>query len=239
MMHKYEIRTRTFLDLRKHLAQKGTNIEQAISRIKNSALENLQQKRVFDEKGMGSKLESLKQYKGKFEEISKATAGNESGQGLDLNDLIAICSAQKFEVDAKNVLAPIMDTFEKDVFGEVPCSEFIAQFKGILVDLEETLKADEQGKPLVEAARYFSSIEDIFKEIGDEIVVRKLKDFGSFLKGNDFNNDGLIPRASFYQILKELFNQLLGEGDILDVIRFFDPKETDFIDIDHVAYQFN
>ena len=91
-----------------------------------------------------------------------------------------------------------MDTFEKDVFGEVPCSEFIAQFKGILVDLEETLKADEQGKPLVEAARYFSSIEDIFKEIGDEIVVRKLKDFGSFLKGNDFNNDGLIPRASFY-----------------------------------------
>ena len=41
MMHKYEIRTRTFLDLRKHLDSNGTNIEKAISRIKNSALENL------------------------------------------------------------------------------------------------------------------------------------------------------------------------------------------------------
>ena len=90
-----------------------------------------------------------------------------------------------------------MDTFEKDVFGEIPCSEFIAQFKGVLIDLEEGKKGEEQ-TAIVEAARYFSSIEDIFKEIGFEIGDRKLADFGSFLKGNDFNNEGLIPRANFY-----------------------------------------
>ena len=62
-----------------------------------------------------------------------------------------------------------MDTFEKDIFGEVPCSEFIAQFKGVLLDREGEEKEMEGKKSVVEAARYCSSIEEIFKKVGGVI----------------------------------------------------------------------
>ena len=78
-----------------------------------------------------------------------------------------------------------MDTFEKDIFGEVPCSEFIAQFKGVL-DREDK---EEGEKAVVDANRYFATIEDIFKEIAFEIQSRHIKDFGSFLKGNLFTSE--------------------------------------------------
>ena len=62
-----------------------------------------------------------------------------------------------------------MDTFEKDIFGEVPCSDFIAQFKGVLRD---ELEPTEEKKIIVEANRYFSATEDIFREISFEIQDR-------------------------------------------------------------------
>ena len=187
-MHKYEIRTRTFLDLRKHLDQNGADIEKAIQLIKNSAVETLKQRKTSARE---HKTQDLLKYGGWVATNKTAVGGNESGQGLDLDDLISLCRAQNFDVDPQNVLAPIMDTFEKDIFGEVPCSEFIAQFKGVLRDGEEE-------KQIVEANRYFSETEDIFKEVAFEIQDRKMKDFGSFLKGNDINHDGMIPRANFY-----------------------------------------
>ena len=133
MMHKLEIRTRTFLDLRKHLDQNGIDIEEAIQLIKNSSVETLKSRKLrsaVPEK----KTQDLLKFGGQVT-INKTTAGgNESGKGLDYDDLVAICRSQQFDADPQNVLAPIMDTFEKDIFGEVPCSEFIAQFKGVLRD---------------------------------------------------------------------------------------------------------
>ena len=51
--------------------------------------------------------------------------GAESGDGLNLKDLVKLCILNQFEADKDSVLVPIMETFEKDIYGEVPCNEFI------------------------------------------------------------------------------------------------------------------
>ena len=55
-------------------------------------------------------------------------------QGLSLSDLHTICKSKKFDVDPYETLAPIMDTFDKDIYGEIPISDFVAQFKGMSID---------------------------------------------------------------------------------------------------------
>ena len=92
-------------------------------------------------------------------------------------------------------LKPIIETFDKDIFGEILVSDFIAQFKGVLRDGEANTEA-------VEAKQNFKDVQEVLKEIANEIQRENLKDFGTFLKGNDFNNDGMIPVAAFYQILE-------------------------------------
>jgi hypothetical protein len=127
-----------------------------------------------------------------------------------------------------------MDTFEKDVYGEVPCNDFIAQFKGLLTDVPGAAR-----RPVVQASRYFSNPSDMLHEIALEIQDRQIKDFGSFLKGNDYKHTDRISKANFYQVLKKLFDELLGEGDIMDLIHYFDPKDSRQIDIQRVAREIN
>ena len=72
-----------------------------------------------------------------------------------------------------------------------------------------------------------------------EIDERNLTDFGSFLKGNDLFHEGKIKNHCFFQILSKVFDELVGEGDILDVIKFFDPANTGTILIRDVQKTFN
>lgn len=84
-------------------------------------------------------------------------------------------------------------------------------------------EAVEEEEPLVNAKRYFVTPQEILQEIGAEINDRGMKDFGSLLKGNDLFHEGKIPHQRFFQVLKSVFNETLGEGDILDTIKIFDP----------------
>ena len=79
----------------------------------------------------------------------------------------------------------------------------------------------------------------MFAEIALEIEERKIRDFGSFLKGNDYEDKDRISKANFYQVLKRLFDELLGEGDIMDLIHYFDPKGSGEIDILRVTAEIN
>jgi hypothetical protein len=47
-----------------------------------------------------------------------------------------------------------------------------------------------------------------------------------------------MSRADFYKVFEKLF-QILGKGDILDLIRFFDPQNSGYIDIHDVANAIN
>lgn len=51
---------------------------------------------------------------------------------------------------------------------------------------------------------------------------RNLSDFGSFLKGNDYQNNNKIANSAFFRIIEKLFS-FVGKGDILDLIDYFDP----------------
>jgi len=53
-------------------------------------------------------------------------------------------------------------------------------------------------KTTVKAVRFFFKHDDCIEEIANEIEDRRLSDFGSFLRGYDFRNEGLIARADFY-----------------------------------------
>ena len=93
--------------------------------------------------------------------------------------------------------------------------------------------------PKIEARRYFFHFEQKMKAMAVDIEDRKLTDFGSFFKGNDFDKDDFIERFHVYQILCKLFNDILGEGDILDIIDQFDPEETGLVSIKSFADSLN
>jgi hypothetical protein len=67
---------------------------------------------------------------------------------------------------------------------------------------------------------------------------RNLADFGSYLKGNDYKDQGLIANSDFFQVIEKLFPQC-GKGDILDLIECFDPQSTGVINIVTVADALN
>lgn len=67
---------------------------------------------------------------------------------------------------------------------------------------------------------------------------RNNKSFGSLLAGFDMNSSGKITRDSFYRSLDSMkFG--LGEGDINDLIKAYDPLKLDQIEISHFADDLN
>ena len=76
-------------------------------------------------------------------------------------------------------------------------------------------------------------------EMCKDIDEREMSDFGSFLKGNDLFHEGKISNDCFFQILKKVFDELVGDGDILDVIKMFDPEGEGVILIRDVQRVFN
>lgn len=103
------------------------------------------------------------------------------------------------KLDVRNVAIPILETFDKNMYGEVAASDLINAFHkahiGIFEDAEE--KALDAEAP-VKAKRYFLSAEEVIREICADINDRNLKDFGSYLKGNDLFHEGKITHHSFY-----------------------------------------
>ena len=92
MMRKLEVRTRTFLDLRKHLDQNGIDIEDAVQLIKNSSVETLKsrkQRGAVPEK----KTQDLLKWGGTVTIDETTAGGKDRGKGLDYDDLVAICRA--------------------------------------------------------------------------------------------------------------------------------------------------
>lgn len=73
----------------------------------------------------------------------------------------------------------------------------------------------------------------------NDIDDRQMTDFGSFLKGNDLFNEGKIRNDCLFQILNNIFSELVGEGDILDLIKMFDPQGEGVILIKDVQRVFN
>ena len=92
---------------------------------------------------------------------------------------------------------------------------------------------------MVTAKRYFTTTEEVVEEICQEINDRDLNDFGSFLKGNDMFHEGKISNQCFFQILQKIFGEMLGEGDILDLISYFDTENEGTIKIREIQYTFN
>lgn len=48
------------------------------------------------------------------------------------------------------------------------------------------------------ATRYFDSVERLMDSIAIEIMERNLTDFGSYLKGHDYKDQGLIANSDFF-----------------------------------------
>ena len=55
-----------------------------------------------------------------------------------------------------------MDTFDKDIYGEIPISDFIAQFRGMSID-------GAVRRHVVQASRYFQDPEAVLDKIAAEI----------------------------------------------------------------------
>ena len=150
MMRKFEIRTRTFQDLRKHLDKSGVDIESAVAFVKSGTSAAVTKK--TNQAADRNNIEVLQKMGYKVAVSSTIGKGPILGQGLSISDLDALCKSHKFEADVDQVLDPILDTFEKDVYGEVPCNDFITQFRGLLTDVPGAAR-----RPVVQASRYFSN----------------------------------------------------------------------------------
>lgn len=58
-----------------------------------------------------------------------------------------------------------------------------------------------------------------------------MKDFGGFFKGYDFNKDDKIEKKIAFQILQKLAQEVLGEGDILDILNYLDQTRSGYCNI--------
>jgi hypothetical protein len=103
---------------------------------------------------------------------------------------------------------------DRDAFGEVNNETFVAEFYAC-----NQQKSDEK-----QLNKYFTKNQERFEAVAKAIVERKMKDFGTFLKGNDFDKTGLITQTRAFQVLQSLFAGLLGEGDIFAMLAECEAK---------------
>ena len=66
-----------------------------------------------------------------------------------------------------------------------------------------------------------------------------MSDFGSFLKGYDFENSNQITVNQFFKVMTELFAEQIGRGDALDLISQLDREKLGKIDIQFFADALN
>ena len=90
-------------------------------------------------------------------------------------------------------------------------------------------KGDEDNEIKEGGKEYFKGHMNVIKEICQEIIDRKLSDFGTLLAGNDIcyllgqkfeKYKGYIERKTLFQVIKKLFDHL-GDGDISNLIDKF------------------
>ena len=174
---------------------------------------------------------AVKQIKGQSDRLED--------QGISVQDFAQLCLMTEVRLDPDTQLMPILDTFEKTVYGEIAALDLIKAVNRAHYGIYEEEGEDEEEKVLVNAKRFFQTAEEVIFEMCHEIEERNITDFGSLLKGNDLFNEGLISHSSFFQILQTMFTDLVGEGDILDVIKKFDRENTGKIFIRDVAESFN
>ena len=152
--------------------------------------EMLNMKKVLDERGETIE-HALQQVKGTNDNIEE--------KGIELIDFVQLCQLLDIKLEVRSVVMPILETFDKNMYGEVATSEFISCFYkahiGIFEDEEQENK--DEGAP-VQAKRYFLNSEEVIREICADINDRNLKDFGTFLKGNDLFHEGKITHHSFF-----------------------------------------
>ena len=144
--------------------------------------ELLKIRKQLDERGV--KIEkALEQVKGSNDKIED--------QGIELIDFAQLCKIAEVKLDPQTQLIPIMDTFDKNLFGEIPAVDLINAFNNAHIGMFEDEEAVED-EPLVNAKRYFVTPQEIILEMCSEIEDRNMTDFGSLLKGNDLFNEGKI-----------------------------------------------
>lgn len=75
--------------------------------------------------------------------------------------------------------------------------------------------------------------------MANAITEKKLTDFGSFFKGNDFKKNNTVERHHVVSIVQKLLPELFGDGDILEIVEFFDQRNTGYVDIKKLADDIN
>jgi Ca2+-binding EF-hand superfamily protein len=213
-----------FVDLGKFKELLVVHIDKLTMRSK----ELLNIKRVLDERGetIENVLLTIKSTNDKIEDL-----------GIELIDFAQLCHMTEVKLDLKTQLEPIMETFDRNLYGEVAATDLISAFNTAHFGIFE--EGDQEEGKVVNAKRYFLNPEDVIDQMCIEIDERSLTDFGSFLKGNDLFHEGKIMHHCFFQILSKVFEDLVGDGDILDVIKFFDSENTGTISIKDVQRTFN
>ena len=115
--------------------------------------------------------------------------------GFGPSDFQKLCDIYKFSV-TKMQIDQILDTFERDTYGEVPCGAFVDQFTETFYRRRQN-QEKERG---IKAKRFLTQNKHRFKVVADSIVDKQMRDFGSFFKGFDFKKTNWIERKVVFQI---------------------------------------
>lgn len=87
----------------------------------------------------------------------------------------------------------------------------------------------------VGAQKRFEDPQDALRHIGQCINQLRISDFGSYLKGCDYNDDDSISKVDFYQIILNFHefqdNEGIQEGDIVELMNYFDGNHNGNVDL--------
>ena len=149
------------------------------------------------------------------------------------------------------------ELFPKNIYYEVPSVEIIKYYNQVQLRQSPKKERPEQGesegditaehfesisqdaKAIQKARRYFGTVNEAINEMCADIENRNLTDFGSFLKGYDLKETNQISRFAFYQIITRIFEDLLGQGDVMDIMNFYDQSHSGHIDLIYLQSDLN
>lgn len=157
--------------------------------------------------------------------IVKFGSNAKEDNGFSEQDFAQIGSVFNFKISPDEIV-DILDTMERDAFGEIPQALFIKEF-------------EQQLHTQTGAAVLLTSDKKRFEVLADLIEERQLKDIGSFFKGYDFNKNNLLEVKIAFQILHKLtFDSQLGDGDILSIL-YSVEESPGFCNIQELADRLN
>jgi len=156
-----------------------------------------------------------------------AGLGTYKSEFLEFKEYLAVLQSVGLAdiIKEKDTISRILQSLPANQEGKVSYKEFVEVYNYTVNG-----RSSKRGGKGISTRRFLNSYEERIAAIVEVLPQRPTINLGSLLSGCDPDGNKMLKRDQFYRVIDSLSSKLC-EGDIIELINYYDPMGRDEIDI--------